>query len=75
MKTTLKEIRRLIATGAAEDITTATNIRDIDEAEHGFTSVLYSVGTYGCTGAVVKGNTTGKLYAVKARSSNLFYVL
>ena len=75
MKTTLKEIRRLIATGAAEDITTATNIRDIYEAEHGFSSVQYSVGTYGCTGAVVKGNTTGKLYAVKARSSNLFYVL
>lgn len=77
MKTTLKEIRRYVATNAAEDLTRKgfAEIDAIRVAECGFDTIAYSTGLYGCTGVLVKGNTTGKLYAVTARTSALFQVM
>ena len=69
MKTTLKEIRRYVTTNTAEDLTRK------GFAECGFETIAYSTGLYGCTGVLVKGNTTGKLYAVTARTSALFQVM
>lgn len=77
MKTTLKDIRRYVTTNAATDLT-KKNFSDIDAirvAECGFETVAYSAGVYGVTGVLVKGNTTGKLYAVTARTSALFQVM
>lgn len=77
MKTTLKEIRRYVATNAAEDLTRKTfaEIETIRKAEGCFEQVAYSAGLYGCTGVLVKGYTTGKLYAVTARTSALYQVM
>ena len=77
MKTTLKEIRRYITTNAAEDLTRKgfAEIDAIRVAECGFECIAYSTGLYGYTGVLVKGNTTGKLYAVTARTSTLFQVM
>ena len=77
MKTTLKNIRNYVATNAAEDLT-KKNFSEIDAirvAECGFETIAYSAGIYGVTGVLVKGNTTGKLYAVTARTSALFQVM
>lgn len=77
MKTTLKGIRSYVTTNAAEDLTkkSFSEIDAIRLAECGFECIAYSTGLYGCTGCLVKGNTTGKLYAVTARTSALFQVM
>lgn len=77
MKTTLKSIRGYVATNAAEDLTKKrfAEIDTIRVAECGFETIAYSTGIYGITGVLVKGNTTGKLYAVTARTSALFQVM
>lgn len=77
MKTTLKDIRSYVTTNAAEDLTKKrfAEIDAIRVAECGFDTIAYSTGIYGVTGVLVKGNTTGKLYAVTARNSALFQVM
>lgn len=77
MKITLKDIRRYVTTNAAEDLTkkSFSEIDAIRLAECGFECIAYSTGIYGVTGVLVKGNTTGKLYAVTARTSALFQVM
>ena len=76
MKTTLKKIRRYVAANAAEDLTRKgfAEIDAIRVAECGFERIAYSTGIYGCTGVLVKGNTTGKLYAVTAPTSALWQI-
>lgn len=76
MKTTLKDIRRYITTNAAEDLTKKrfAEIDAIRVEECGFETIAYSTGIYGVAGVLVKG-TTGKLYAVTARTSALFQVM
>ncbi len=77
MKTTLKDIRSYVTANAAEDLTKKrfAEIDAIRVAECGFECIAYSTGIYGVTGVLVKGNTTGKLYAVTARTSALFQVM
>ena len=77
MKTTLKNIRNYVATNAAEDLTKKqfAEIDAIRVSECGFDIIAYSTGIYGVTGVLVKGNTTGKLYAVTARTSALFQIM
>ena len=77
MKTTLKDIRRYVTTNAAEDLTKKrfAEIDAIRVAECGFESIAYSIGIFGVTGGLGKGNTTGKLYAVTSRTSALFQVM
>ena len=76
MKTTLKEIRRYVTTNAAEDLTRKgfAEVNAIRVAECGFECIAYSTGLYGCNGVLVKGNTTGKLYAVTAPTSALWQI-
>ena len=77
MKTTLKDIRRYVTTNAAEDLTKKrfAEIDAIRVEECGFECIAYSTGIYGCTGVLVKGNTSGTLFAVTARPSALFQVM
>lgn len=41
--------------------------------EKGFTTVAVSCGTYGMTGAIIRGRNSKKLYKITQRNSNLFY--
>lgn len=77
MKTTQKAICTEIEAGRAADITTARPeyLEALRKEEHGFTTESVSSGTYGINGCIVTGNTTGRRYAVRSRSSNLFIVL
>lgn len=77
MKTTQKAIRTEIEAGRAVDITITRPefLESVRKAEHGFTTESVSIGTYGVNGCIVTGNTTGRRYAVRTRSSNLYIVL
>lgn len=50
-KYTLKELKRLISTGAAKDVTHSSLRSDIPEP---YTQIGYSCGLYGCNGNCCK---------------------
>ena len=66
-QTTLKELRRLVRAGAAEEITECKQITESVK------QISYSSGIYGLNGALLLGRETGKLYAIIGRISALFY--
>lgn len=73
-RTTLKTIKAMTLEGIAQDITTipdhfARNLKTNDNPE----LIMISAGTNGTNGAILRGRTTGKLYAITCRSSILFY--
>ena len=65
-----KEIKNLVKLGAAVDITSEecslTRYRQLDP-------IAVSRGKYGMNGGLLKDCQTGKLYAITARNSALFY--
>ena len=70
MKVTQATIKRLIETGAAEDVTTKENFyRDISS-----TILYYSVGTNGVNGAALV-LWDGKIQVVIGRTANLFKMI
>lgn len=77
METTQKAIRAEIAEGRATDLTNVhpEYVAAIRKAEHGFSTIATSHGTCGLTGCIIEGRTTGRRYAVRTRSSNLYIVL
>lgn len=77
MKTTQKAIRAEIEAGRAIDLTTtpSNEVLSLRKAEHGFKTIATSCGTYGLTGCIIEGYETGRRYAVRSRSSNLYIVL
>ena len=69
MKVTQATIKRLLETGAAEDVTNKENFyRDI-----GSTILYYSVGTNGVNGAALVLRD-GKIQVVIGRTANLFKI-
>lgn len=74
IKYTQKQLRAMVADGIAIDATNATNEtrRDIENVEGYLLKIGYSCGIYGCNGLLFKGNKTGKLYAVTARTTAIF---
>lgn len=73
-KYTQKELKNLVALGAAEDITRGDNEtrKNIESAEGYYTQIGYSAGVYGCNGMLLQGHKTGKLYAITARTTAIF---
>lgn len=65
---TQKQLRSLVATGAATDVTNATDRKVIPE---NYRQVGYSAGVYGCNGMLLKGDS-GRLYAVTQRTTAIF---
>lgn len=64
-----KDIKRLVKNGSAEDIT----FGDVTEImQNGYTEIGISYGVYGMNGGLFRDNKTGNLYAITARSANLF---
>ena len=74
-KYTQREIKNLVAAGIAEDITrrSFSEIQQLRTAAS-LEKVGYSSGTYGINGGVLKNQTSGKLYAITARTSALFQI-
>lgn len=73
-KYTQKQLRQLVVTGKAIDITYADNKkRDEIIAQEGYyTQVGYAAGIYGYNGCLFKGNNTGRLYAITSRSTAIY---
>lgn len=73
MKTTQKELKRMIANGTAADVTTA-GPDIINNIAYGRTVLAYSCGTYGVNGVLVQA-WDSKLYAVVGRTNNLLQLI
>lgn len=73
-KYTQRQLKNLVAMGAAEDITNGSNEtrRELEQKEGFYTQIGYSAGVYGLNGMLLKGHNTGKLYAITARTSAIF---
>lgn len=65
---TQKQLKNLVKTGAAVDI---TNAHDRGAIPCGYSQIGYSCGVYGCNGMLLKGDN-GKLYAVTARTTAIY---
>ena len=68
-KYTIKQLKSLVNSGAAIDVTYAKEKSDIPES---YTQVGYASGLYGCNGLLLKGYDTGKLYAVAGRTTAIY---
>lgn len=71
---TQKQLKNLVNTGAAVDITRGNNEtrKQILNEEECYTQIGYSAGVYGCNGMLLKDHKTGKLYAVTSRTSAIY---
>ena len=67
-KYTQKQLRSLVASGEAKDVTYSSNREDIPES---YTQIGYSHGLYGCNGILLKG-ASGQLYAVTSRTTAIY---
>lgn len=67
-KMTIKEIRKLVEKGLAEDI---TNGRDRSEIKEPYTLIAIATGLYGVNAKLFKGES-GKLYAITKRTTALY---
>ncbi len=66
---TLRELRNLVLIGAAIDLTHCHNYSDVKEQ---LRQIGYSVGVYGCNGALLRGVETGNLYVIAGSTAALF---
>jgi hypothetical protein len=66
---TQKQLRSLVRTGAAVDVTNANERAAIPE---NYTQIGYSAGIYGCNGQLFRGLESGKLYAITARTTAIY---
>ena len=66
---TKKQLVNLVRTGVAIDVTYAKCKSEIPE---NYTQIGYVSGVYGCSGMLLKGCDTGKMYAVTGRTTAIY---
>lgn len=73
-KYTQRELKTLVRTGAAVDITNhgTAEYKVLIEKEKDLNKLGYSSGIYGINGGLLQGQETGTLYAITARSTAVF---
>lgn len=73
-KSTQRELKALVRTGAAVDITNhgTAEYKALREKEKDLDKLGYSSGMYGINGGLLQGQETGTLYAITARSTAVF---
>ena len=69
LRFTQKELRELVRSGAAVDVTRATGREAIPE---NYRQIGYSCGVYGCNGMLLQGCDTNKLYAVTSNTTAIY---
>lgn len=69
-KYTQKQLRGLVASGAAIDITHEIDPRKA--VPESYTQIGYASGVYGCSGMLLRGLQSGKLYAVTSRTQAIY---
>lgn len=68
IKTTQRELKNLVKSGRAIDVTNADNPSAIPES---YRQIGYSCGVYGCNGMLLQGKS-GQLYAVTQRTTAIY---
>ena len=68
-KYTQKQLKELVKSGAAVDVTNASGRGAIPED---YRQIGYSRGVYGCSGMLLQGCESGKLYAVTSRTTAIY---
>ena len=68
-KYTIKQLKSLVNSGAAIDVTYAKKKSEIPES---YTQIGYAAGLYGCNGMLLRGCISGKLYAVTSRTTAIY---
>ena len=68
-KYSIKQLKDLVKQGVALDVTHSSKKSDIPEH---YTQIGYAAGLYGCNGMLLRGYTSGKLYAVTSRTSAIY---
>lgn len=68
-KYTQRQLKHLVESGAAIDITYSGIVKDIPEL---YTQIGYCAGIYGCSGKLFKGLESGKLYAITRRTTAIY---
>lgn len=73
-KYTQKQLREMVKDGIAIDVSHGTNEarRAIEAEEEYYNQVGYASGLYGCSGMLLQGHKTGKLYAVVGRVQAIY---
>ena len=68
-KYTRKQLREMVKSGVAVDVTNASGRGAISED---YRQIGYSCGVYGCNGMLLQGCESGKLYAVTSRTTAIY---
>ena len=68
-KYTIKQLKSLVKSGAAIDVTYSSKKSDIPES---YNQIGYASGLYGCNGMLLRGCISGKLYAVTSRTKAIY---
>lgn len=73
-KYTQKQLKEMVRDGIATDITYGDieRRRELENVEQYYTQIGYASGVYGCSGKLLQGHNTGKLYAITGRTSALY---
>lgn len=71
---TQKQLRDLVKTEAAQDITYSNDDRryEIEKEEGHLSQIGYAAGVYGCNGMLFVGHNTRKLYAITSRTQAIY---
>lgn len=72
-KFTQKQLRVLVRSGAAVDLTHALNYSEakLQEGEY-LSQIGYSHGVYGCNGKLFQASKSGKLYAITSGTQAIY---
>jgi hypothetical protein len=75
VKVARKVIREYVKYGDAKDITNISfdDAKKLTADEGWLDTEMYSMGGYGCNGALLRGRKTGNKYAITDRTQSLFY--
>lgn len=68
-KYTQKQLKELVKSGAAIDVTYANGREAIPE---NYRQIGYAQGVYGCNGMLLQGCESGTLYAVTSRTTAIY---
>lgn len=69
----LSELKNLVRSGMAHDLTNASAAEVMEQWKHG-EKAGYSSGVYGLNGGLIQNTETGEYYAITVRNSNLFRI-
>lgn len=74
MKTNRKEIKKMVESGKAMDITHISGFELKKLKENGLEMIAFSIGIYGINSALFE-DKKGNKYAITARASSLFVLI